>query len=135
MDDIKIIRLQSGEDVIASCFHGQDAVTLQNPMLVIFKRHVSGKAMMILLPWLPLEIIENNSATIYNNDILTEFIPKQSLVEYYLKSITDLEEQIEYGSEDLENDMNEEQSPFDELSFEEALEETNQMNSDKKLFH
>lgn len=134
MDDIKIIRLQSGEDVIASCFHGQDAVTLQSPMLVIFKRHITGKAMMVLLPWLPMEIIENNSATIYNSDILTEFVPKQSLVEYYLKSIVDLEEQIQYDTEDLEEQLSDESTPFDDISFEESLEENNR-EVIKKTYH
>lgn len=134
MDNIKIVRLQSGEDVIASCIHVDNSVTLQNPMLVIFKRHVTGKAMMILLPWLPLEIIENNYAIIYNDDVLTEFIPKQSLIQYYLKSIEDLEEQIEYGG-DYEEEMTEESISMEDMSFEDALEETNQEQVIKKTFH
>ena len=39
--------------------------------------------MMVMLPWLPIELIKDNIATIYSSDILTMVDPKDALVEYY----------------------------------------------------
>lgn len=83
--NIKLIRLQTGEDVIAdmAMSDNEDIVTLNNPMHVIFKRTPTGRVIMMMMPWLPLEIIDQNSANIYTADILTVLEPKESLVEYY----------------------------------------------------
>lgn len=83
--NIKLVRLQTGEDVIADLTMDteNDVVTLNNPMHVIFKRMSTGKVVMLMLPWLPLEIISENSANIYATDILTILEPKESLIDYY----------------------------------------------------
>lgn len=81
---VKIVRLQSGEDILAGYVDDQesDLVMLDNPMHLIFKRTTQGTVMM-LLPWLPIELIKSNIATIYTADILTTIEPKETLVEYY----------------------------------------------------
>ena len=81
---VKIVRLQSGEDIIASIIEDDESemVMLNNPMHLIFKRTSQGTVMM-MLPWLPIELIKDNMATIYSSDILTMIDPKDALVEYY----------------------------------------------------
>ena len=81
---IKIIRLQSGEDIIAGLTHDDESemMMLDNPMHLIFKRTSQGTVMM-MLPWLPIELIKDNIATIYSSDVLTIVDPKDALVEYY----------------------------------------------------
>ena len=81
---VKIVRLQSGEDIIASIIEDDESemVMLNNPMHLIFKRTSQG-TMMVMLPWLPIELIKDNIATIYSSDILTMVDPKDALVEYY----------------------------------------------------
>ena len=81
---VKIVRLQSGEDIIASIIEDDESemVMLNNPMHLIFKRTSQG-TMMVMLPWLPIELIKDNMATIYSSDILTMIDPKDALVEYY----------------------------------------------------
>jgi hypothetical protein len=81
---VKIVRLQSGEDILAGYQDDPDSdlVMLDNPMHLIFKRTTQGTVMM-LLPWLPIELIKSNIATIYTADILTTIEPKETLVEYY----------------------------------------------------
>ena len=81
---VKIVRLQSGEDIIASIIEDDESemVMLNNPMHLIFKRTSQG-TMMVMLPWLPIELIKDNTATIYTSDVLTIFEPKDALVEYY----------------------------------------------------
>ena len=81
---VKIVRLQSGEDIIASIIEDDESemVMLNNPMHLIFKRTSQG-TMMVMLPWLPIELIKDNIATIYSSDVLTIVDPKDALVEYY----------------------------------------------------
>ena len=85
---VKIVRLQSGEDVIATIMedHESELVMLDNPMHLIFKRTPQGTVMM-MFPWLPIELISDNIATIYSSDILTMLNPKDNLVEYYDRMI------------------------------------------------
>jgi len=81
---VKIVRLQSGEDIIAGLIQDNksEMILLDNPMHLIFKRTSQG-TMMVMLPWLPIELIKDNIATIYSSDVLTIVDPKDALVEYY----------------------------------------------------
>lgn len=124
---VKIVRLQSGEDIIASIIEDDESemVMLNNPMHLIFKRTSQG-TMMVMLPWLPIELIKDNMATIYSSDILTMVDPKDALIEYYgnminteqLKNMRDdtLVNNLKEAMNDNEND--------DEFDIEEENEET-----------
>ena len=123
---VKIVRLQSGEDIIASIIEDDETemVMLNNPMHLIFKRTSQG-TMMVMLPWLPIELIKDNIATIYSSDILTMVDPKDALVEYYGNMINT--EQLKNMSDDtlvnnLKEAMNDNED--DELDIEEENEET-----------
>ena len=136
MDNIKIIRLQSGEDIIAAC-HQDDGTTLvKNPLTVAFRRLPTGKAVMMMIPWIPMEIVEFNSASIHNEDILTMFEPKQSLITFYENTIEDLFKLAEDSSEELDYHFMDEEDDTDEddVTFEDALEEQ-QNQSIKRIIH
>jgi len=124
---VKIVRLQSGEDIIASIIEDDETemVMLNNPMHLIFKRTSQG-TMMVMLPWLPIELIKDNMATIYSSDILTMIDPKDALVEYYGNMINT--EQLKNMRDDtlvnnLKEAMNDNEDD-DELDIEEENEET-----------
>ena len=124
---VKIVRLQSGEDIIASIIEDDESemVMLNNPMHLIFKRTSQGTVMM-MLPWLPIELIKDNMATIYSSDILTMVDPKDALVEYYGNMINT--EQLKNMSDDtlvnnLKEAMNDNEDD-DEFDIEEENEET-----------
>jgi hypothetical protein len=146
MDNIKIIRLQSGEDIIAAYKEedGEGVVLLGNPMTLMFKRLPTGKAIMLMSPWLPTELIESNSTWLYSNDILAVMQPKAHLVDYYNESVKEM--QIEMlASEDAVkesltdpqylDDFQEEDS--EEVNEDELMEEINQLRQDvkKRLLH
>jgi hypothetical protein len=146
MDNIKIIRLQSGEDIIAAYKEedGEGVVLLGNPMTLMFKRLPTGKAIMLMSPWLPTELIESNSTWLYSNDILAVMQPKAHLVDYYNESVKEM--QIEMlASEDAVkesltdpqylDDFQEEES--EEVNEDELMEELNQLRQDvkKRLLH
>ena len=143
MDNIKIIRLQTGEDVIADYqqIDGDESVLLSNPMSLIFKRMSTGRAVMLMSPWLPLELVEKNEAWLYQSDILTVVQPKQQIVDYYANSVKEVEEDMIASAMDDENflrDISDEVE--EELSFEEeqqAMEELEELRRDvkKRLLH
>lgn len=121
MDDVRILRLQSGEDIIAKYkeVESDAEVVLIDPMTILFKTSPEGKAFMMMSPWLPIEIIEDNSATIFVGDIVTMMKPKKSVVTYYrrianetnvyaLQSSSQMEQSLlEEDNESLYEDTNE----------------------------
>lgn len=80
------MRLQSGEDIICGIEKDVDEVTMIDPFQIIFKRSEAG-TVMVLLPWIPLELVEKNVSKINHSDILTYFDPKETVIEYYQKMI------------------------------------------------
>lgn len=137
LEQIKLVRLQSGEDIIAVYIEDPESemVQLINPMTVFFKKLASGSSLLMVSPWLPVEIVENDSATIYTSDILTVVEPKQNVIEYYQRTLLELqkykdEEQssesiLDWGDDDEEETLSEEE-------VKEALEE---LKSNKRLLH
>ena len=125
---IKIVRLQSGEDIIADCtaIEDSDTVLLNRPMHIVFKRVSTGKSVMMMMPWLPIELIKENSAIIYEADILTVIDPKDDLVEYYSNAVCD--EDVKHATESsirpqLFDEYNNDDEPTDaQLDEEELLE-------------
>ena len=118
--EIKIIRLKSGEDVIATFTENkkEKKVTLENPMHIIFKRSPSSKSngpMMYMYPWVPVEMVKKDIAFIDSINVLTTFEPKGEMIEYYENVIIDakarakklgnqkvFEEEIEYEDDDID---------------------------------
>jgi hypothetical protein len=116
--NIKIIRLQSGEDVMADCIEDteQGTVLLENPMHIIFKRVSTGQTVMMMMPWLPIELIKENSAIIYDSDILTIIDPKEDLINYYGQIVISAQERMEnseniFGEDDDEEEVEEDIDP------------------------
>ena len=85
MHNVKIIRMQTGEDIMASMVGEEEAETvlLEDPMRLIFRRMPTGQTVLMMMPWLPIELIIDNNALIYNSDIITIIDPKESMIEYY----------------------------------------------------
>jgi len=140
---VKIVRLHSGEDIIAGLIQDNksEMILLDNPMHLIFKRTSQG-TMMVMLPWLPIELIKDNIATIYSSDVLTIVDPKDALIEYYgnlinteqLKQMRDntmvnnLREALEDSSD--EEDYSEEENE-ETLTKEEAMEIVHRKRSNR----
>jgi len=125
-NNIKIVRLQSGEDVMAQ-YHADEengTVMLDNPMHIIFKRIPSGQTIMMMMPWLPIELIKENNAVIYDSDILTIIDPKEDLIEYYGNIVLHANERMEnstefFSTEDEEEDYDEDET--EEIEMEEVM--------------
>jgi len=134
---IKIVRLQSGEDIMADMIEDEenDTVLLDNPMHIIFKRIPTGQTVMMMMPWLPIELIKENNAILYTSDILTVIEPKDDLVEYYGNVVVEaqqrMEEQRKFTS--LEEEMqDEEEDDYDEEDDDEAEQELFEIMQQRK---
>lgn len=131
---IKIVRLQTGEDIISKITEDDESnmVLLNNPMRMIVKRVETGQSVFMMMPWLPIEVIKEDSAIIYNSDIVTMIEPKDSLVEYYQsmvnESILSLLHSEEMSFEEEETEEDEEY----ELT-EEELKEIEEYKRSKRL--
>jgi len=129
-NNIKIVRLQTGEDIIADYIEKEDGETaiLDNPMHLIFKRIPTGQTVMLMMPWLPIEIIKDNHALIYTTDILTIIDPKQDLIDYYGDVVVEAHQRMErktpfYNMDEEEGDEEDIEEEFDPDEIFEALKE------------
>ena len=96
--NIKLIRMQNGDDIISDIAQTGNMVKLTNPMRLIFRRLPTGQTMMLIAPWLPNELIEEDHAVVSNSDVLTYFNPKQKLVDYYNKMVEiNIQRQEDFG--------------------------------------
>jgi hypothetical protein len=126
-NNIKIVRLQSGEDIIANYYTDEESslVLLDRPMHVIFKRLPTGKTIMMMMPWLPLELIKENNALIDLNDVLTVLDPREELVSYYIQIAVNSDVLIgdhEIGESLIGNEDEDEDGDEENLSVEELQE-------------
>ena len=127
-NNIKIVRLHSGEDIMAN-YHADDeneTIMLENPMNIIFKRIPTGQTVMMMMPWLPIEIIKDNSAILYASDILTIIEPKDDLIRYYGEMCVHAQERLENSpsllTDDEEEDEDDEENDIEEMDSEELFE-------------
>jgi hypothetical protein len=120
-NNIKIVRLQSGEDIMADIIEDgeNDTLLLDNPMHIIFKRIPTGQTVMMMMPWLPIEIIKENNAIVYASDILTIIEPKDDLIEYYGNVVFEAQQRMaeprDYNELDEEEDDEEEELTSEEI--------------------
>ena len=88
--------MQTGEDIMASMLEQEesDQIQINDPMRIVFRRMPTGQTVMMMMPWLPVELIKENIAMIYSTDIITVVEPKESMIRYYDKlverTITDM---------------------------------------------
>lgn len=127
---IKILRLNTGEDIIGACLMDDEngCVGVDNPMKLYMKRvSVAGQAMLVMAPWLPLEVIEENFATINYDDIITVVDPKRNLIDHYNNTVMEIEAHMIIDKE--ETKMENDESDIDEDTMQEML---NSLKESKK---
>jgi hypothetical protein len=127
MHNVKIIRMQTGEDIMASMVgeEQEETVLLEDPMRLIFRRMPTGQTVMMMMPWLPVELIKDNNALIYNSDIVTIIDPKESMIEYYenlvIKTLLEMEKSEEMIAGLLKDQAGEEDESEEEYSMEDLI--------------
>lgn len=144
---IKIVRLASGEDIVGEYLTEDNKTIISNPMTIIVERKSSG-SVMLMVPWLPVELISDNITVIDNSHVLTVVDVRDSLIEYYLNMVkqTELEVKVnekylQKANEDLEVFMDEEvdyyaeKESLDVKGIETIDDLLDQIGADKKRLH
>ena len=82
MNQIKILRLQTGLDVVANVCIDFNGYNLKDPMVVDID-HSGPRAGLVMHHYLPVQLIKKNTVTMANNSILCEIEPSSEFSEYY----------------------------------------------------
>ena len=124
MHNVKLIRMQTGEDIMASILEQEDTdqIQINDPMRIVFRRLPTGQTVMLMMPWLPVELIKENMALIYPSDIVTVVEPKESMIRYYDKLV-----------ERTLNDMLESDQMIERLLEEQEEDEENEITQDEMM--
>lgn len=94
-DEVKILRLVTGEDIICNYFKvSSDSYVITDPMMLIVK-FKGRNSSVVMEHWLPVEVVKNNEVLINPRDVITMFDPKDSLAEYYTNLVDKLHRTIE----------------------------------------
>ena len=112
--EIKIVRLNTGEDIMGAVLMDDRHryVSIENPMRIVLKRlSDKGQTMLLMAPWLPVELIMDNFATIDYTNIITIVDPKPSFSEYYENTVLQYSDRLQKDlmaeTEDMEFDNDE----------------------------
>jgi hypothetical protein len=101
MEAIKILRLKSGEDIIAY-LEQVDKLNfiVREPMVVLLKSDArSGKQIIMMDHWLPAPLIQNNEAFITENEIVTILEPTSEFSEYFEGAVDAIKKAKSTGEE------------------------------------
>lgn len=137
MDNIRIIRLKDGEDIIASYhLNINGTIEMYDPMTLFYKRLSAGKSMLLMSPWLPIELVQSNSACISINEVLTIVEPRSALIEYYNNAVVEANEMVSNFTDQIDSSLLDEFDSDGELDPEDELEELQQdTNAIKQTIH
>lgn len=125
--NVKLIRLNTGEDIVASCLMDDETgeILVGNPMKVYVKRvSEAGQTLLVMMPWLPLELIEDDFATLNFNDVITMVELKKSFVEYYMNTVSEYHALLEKKEMEIEEEQEEEPSEEEMQTMLDALKES-----------
>lgn len=113
MEQVKLIRLKTGEDVISYIEDYETGkVILRSPMAVLVKMNMKTENQTVLMDhWLPITVLKENEAVIDRSDILTMVDPSSEFSEYYVDAVITLNEvrmnkSNLNGSSSLEDEFN-----------------------------
>lgn len=113
MEQVKLIRLKTGEDVISYMEDYETGkVILRSPMAVIVKMDMRTEKQTVLMDhWLPITVIKDNEAVIDTSEILTAIDPSSEFSEYYENAVETLDK-----IKGVKSNLNESSSNEDELT-------------------
>jgi len=88
MEQIKIVRLKTGVDIIGTIIEQNYSTYIKDGMIIEIHDDIRGqKQILTLANWAPSSIIKTNECIIGDNDILTKFEPTDHFVEHYLGTL------------------------------------------------
>jgi hypothetical protein len=103
--EIKIVRFKSGEDVVAELTEGDyGRIVMTNPMEVrVIPDRRLGKNVVYMEQWLPVTILSQNQAVVFETDILSVMHPSDEFATYYINMAQNIQTLLA-SSEESEED-------------------------------
>ena len=86
MDNIKIVRLKNGEDIVGQLYDIEDSYDVIEPMTVDVE-YRGKEAGLVMRHYLPVQLVKHNEITIKQSDVLCVMEPSDDFVEYYVNTV------------------------------------------------
>ena len=130
MDNIKIVRLQNGEDLIGDItFRADGSFDIYEPMVVEidFRGKYAG---LVMHHWLPLQLVKKNEITLFPKDIIFITEPTDDFSEYYVNTVEKLQE-ILAAKDELKSML----TDMDDSDSDDLIEQFDKLTNDDKVLH
>ena len=100
MEAVKLIRLKSGEDIIAYIEQVDKLnFVVREPMVVLTKQdNRTNKHIIMMDHWLPVPLIRHNEAFITESEIITMLEPTSDFSEYYENAVTNMKQILTFNT-------------------------------------
>lgn len=132
MDNIKMVRLQNGEDIIGTISSNTSGVyNVSHPMVVEITSR-NGMPILGMTHWLPVQLVKTNEVTLTDKDILCMIEPSEDFIEYYNNTVEKISELLK--AKKIIKEKLEEPDSFEE-DIEEIMNHLRAMPSDKDIIH
>ena len=115
MDNIKIIKLQNGEDIVGTVTaNGVQYYDIEEPMLfeIDYRGNHSG---LVMRHWLPVQLLKKNYIQLKTQDVLCILEPDEEFSEYYLHTVEKIKRLLKAKASVNEMSNEEIQEIVDEL--------------------
>jgi NAD+--asparagine ADP-ribosyltransferase len=114
MDNIKIVKLRNGEDLVGTLTSTEiGSYRLEEPMSfeIDFRHNSSG---LIMRHWLPVQLVKKNEIELSQKDIMAIIEPADDFCEYYCNTVEKIKDLLkaknivdEMSDEEIDMIMNE----------------------------
>lgn len=117
MDNIKIVRLKNGEDIVGQIINVDDSYDVIEPMTVDVA-YRGKEAGLVMRHWLPIQLVKHNEINIKQSDVLCVLEPSDDFVEYYMNTVEKIHDLLKARNlvDELDDEeMNDIMDALDEL--------------------
>jgi hypothetical protein len=88
LEHVKIVKFKHGVDVIAKVVFNEDDTLLLKDSMLFAVETVRGQQYIMMQPWLPKQLVNEDVALIHIDDVLTMNDPSEMFYEYYINLLT-----------------------------------------------
>ena len=86
MENIKIVRLKNGEDIVGQLINVDDSYDVIEPMTVDVE-YRGKEPGLVMRHWLPIQLVKHNEINIKQSDVLCVLEPSDDFAEYYVNTV------------------------------------------------
>ena len=86
MENIKIVRLKNGDDIVGQLINVNDSYDVIEPMTVDVE-YRGKEPGLVMRHWLPIQLVKHNEINIKQSDVLCVLEPSDDFAEYYVNTV------------------------------------------------